>query len=78
MGHRGRELVWRRPILAAGNSDGDIPMLRFVQKHPISLSLIVRHDDTTGRGDGVYDRGSETVLADAESSNFTVVSVKDD
>ena len=41
----------RRPILAGGNSNGDIPMLRFAQGNPRSLSLLIHHDDDTGRGD---------------------------
>lgn len=70
--------IGRRPLLAAGNSNGDIPMLRYVQKHPQSLSLVVHHDDDTGRGDAPYDKGAEAVLAEAETSGFTRVSVKHD
>jgi phosphoserine phosphatase len=67
----------RRPILAAGNSNGDIPMLRYVQRNPHSLSLLVHHDDDA-RGDIPYDTGSERALAAAETDGFTVVSVRDD
>lgn len=70
--------VGRRPILAAGNSNGDVPMLRYVQGHPRSLSLLIHHDDDTGRGDAPYDRGAESALAAASDHDFTVVSVKDD
>ncbi|GAB3574619.1 HAD family hydrolase [Leifsonia lichenia] len=70
--------IGRRPVLAVGNSNGDIPMLRFVQKHPRSLSLVVHHDDDSGRGDQPYEKGAEQVLAEAEASGFTRVSVKDD
>src|SRR3954463_14815454 len=36
----------RRPLLAAGNSNGDVPMLHFSQhKEKASLRLLVRHDD---------------------------------
>jgi hypothetical protein len=68
----------RRPLLAGGNSNGDIPMLRFVQKHPRSLSLLVHHDDDTGRGDTPYDKGAEQALDAAATHGFVVVSVKDD
>jgi phosphoserine phosphatase len=68
----------RRPILAAGNSNGDIPMLRFAQGSPRSLSLLVRHDDDTGRGDAPYDKGAEQALEVAPAHGFTVVSVRDD
>jgi phosphoserine phosphatase len=70
--------IGRRPVLAVGNSNGDVPMLRFVQKHPRSLSLVVHHDDNTGRGDQPYEKGAEQVLADAGASGFTRVSVKED
>jgi len=70
--------IGRRPLLAGGNSNGDLPMLRFVQKHPRSLSLLVHHDDDTGRGDAPYDKGAEDALAAAAEHGFTVVSVKDD
>ncbi|NQX36929.1 HAD family phosphatase [Herbiconiux sp. VKM Ac-2851] len=67
--------IGRRPILAAGNSNGDIPMLRFVQGHPRSLSLLVHHDDHADRGDLPYDKGAELALSSAAASGFTVVSV---
>lgn len=70
--------IGRRPVLAAGNSNGDVPMLQYVQKHPSSLSLLIHHDDDTGRGDVPYDRGAEAALAGAAADRFTVVSVKND
>jgi phosphoserine phosphatase len=70
--------IGRRPILAGGNSNGDIPMLRYVQGHPQSLSLLIHHDDDTGRGDAPYDKGAEDALAAAATHHWTVVSVKDD
>lgn len=70
--------IGRRPIMAVGNANGDIPMLRFVQKHPRNLSLVVRHDDDTGRGDVPYEKGAEDVVAAAATYGFTVVSVRDD
>jgi hypothetical protein len=53
-------------------------MLRFVQRHPRSLSLLVHHDDDTGRGDLPYDTGAEQALAAASANGFVVVSVKED
>jgi hypothetical protein len=70
--------IGRRPILAAGNANGDVPMLRFVQKHPRSLSLLIRHDDDTGRGDPPYDKGAEQALEAAAAHDFVTVSIKDD
>lgn len=70
--------IGRRPVLAAGNSNGDIPMLDYVRGHRRSLSLLVHHDDDTGRGDQPYDKGSELALAAVASSGFVEISVKDD
>ena len=53
-------------------------MLEYVQKHPLSLSLLIHHDDDTERGDIPYDKGAEAALAAAERNGFTIVSVKDD
>ncbi len=69
--------IGRRPILAGGNSNGDIPMLRFAQGNPRSLALLVHHDDP-GRGDQPYEKGAEEALAAASAHGFTVVSVRDD
>ncbi|MFB7892126.1 HAD family hydrolase [Microbacterium sp. NPDC056044] len=70
--------VGRRPILAVGNSNGDIPMLRFAQGNARSLALLVHHHDDAGRGDVPYDKGAEQALAAASVHGFTVVSVRDD
>ena len=71
--------IGRRPILAAGNSNGDLPMLRFAGRgdRP-GLSLLIHHDDDTGRGDAPYDKGAEAALAAASDGSIVVVSVKDD
>ncbi len=67
----------RRPLLAAGNSNGDIEMLDFSQ-HPDkpSLRLVVLHDDAEREFD--YTGGAEKALARANSEGWTVVSVKND
>ena len=67
----------RRPLLAAGNSNGDIPMLDFTQ-HPDkpSLRLLVRHDDAEREFD--YTSGAEQALEKADAAGWTVVSVKND
>ncbi|MEL4319622.1 HAD family hydrolase [Leifsonia sp. YIM 134122] len=72
--------IGRRPILAAGNSNGDLPMLRYTNGSASSLSLLVHHDDDSGRGDTPYDKGAEDALdaASDAASGITVVSVKRD
>ncbi|MGH1548314.1 HAD family hydrolase [Leifsonia poae] len=69
--------VGRRPVLAAGNSNGDLPMLRYPRRHPRWLSLLIHHDDGE-RGDTAYDAGAEQALAGAGADGLTVVSVRDD
>ena len=65
--------VGRRPILAGGNSDGDIPMLRFAGgKGRPALRLLVLHDDPEREFD--YVKGAEQARADG----WTVVSIKED
>jgi phosphoserine phosphatase len=67
----------RRPIFAAGNSNGDIEMLTFANhpSHP-SLSLLVNHDDAAREFD--YQAGAEKSLEVAAKRGWTVVSVKND
>jgi phosphoserine phosphatase len=67
----------RRPLLAAGNSNGDVPMLDFTQHtdKPF-LRLLVLHDDAEREFD--YTRGAEQALTRAEVEGWTVASIKDD
>ena len=70
--------IGRRPILAAGNSNGDAQMLEYARGSGASLSLVIHHDDDTGRGDTPYDKGAEKILESATGAGITVVSVRDD
>ena len=67
----------RRPLLAAGNSNGDIPMLEFTHhaEQP-TLRLLVLHDDAEREFD--YTTGAEQALERAATDGWTVVSIKDD
>jgi len=67
----------RRPLLAAGNSNGDIPMLDFTQ-HPDKpfLRLLVLHDDAEREFE--YTGGAEQALERAQASGWAVASIKDD
>jgi phosphoglycolate phosphatase-like HAD superfamily hydrolase len=69
--------VGRRPLLAAGNSNGDIPMLDFT-RHPDKpfLRLIVVHDDA-GR-EFAYTAGAEQAIERAKAAAWTVVSITSD
>ncbi|KJQ53191.1 HAD family hydrolase [Microbacterium sp. SA39] len=70
--------IGRRPLFAAGNSNGDMPMLDFARRGPRQgFALLVHHDDDA-RGDAPYDAGAEKALAAASENEYTVVSVRDD
>jgi phosphoserine phosphatase len=67
----------RRPVLAAGNSNGDIEMLDYTQhQDKPSLRLLVLHDDAEREFD--YVSGAERALDRAADSGWTLVSIKDD
>src|SRR4051812_12968753 len=69
--------VGRRPLLAAGNSNGDSPMLEFAQHTDVPfLRLLVRHDDAAR--EFAYTTGAEKVLDQAGLGDWTVVSMRDD
>jgi phosphoserine phosphatase len=67
----------RRPLLAAGNSNGDVPMLHFTQ-HPDKpfLRLLVLHDDD--EREFAYTSGAERALEQAAGEGWTVISVRSD
>lgn len=69
--------VGRRPILAVGNSNGDIPMLQYTEgnRHP-SLCLLINHDDAAREFD--YTAGAEEALKTARDRGWLVVSMKHD
>jgi phosphoserine phosphatase len=67
----------RRPLLAAGNSNGDIPMLDFTRHEDKPfLRLLVLHDDR--EREFAYTSGAEQALDRAAKDGWTVVSVRDD
>jgi phosphoglycolate phosphatase-like HAD superfamily hydrolase len=64
--------IGRRPIFAAGNSNGDIEMLEFTR----GLRLLVLHDDAEREFD--YVAGAERALEQAGRDGWTVVSMRND
>ena len=69
--------IGKRPILAAGNSNGDIQMLQFANKPPRpALRLLVLHDDAAREFD--YVAGAEKSLELAGQYGWSIVSMKDD
>jgi phosphoglycolate phosphatase-like HAD superfamily hydrolase len=69
--------VGRRPILAGGNSNGDLPMPEFAggPGRP-GLRLLVLHDDPEREFD--YVAGAERSLERAKAQGWTVVSIRRD
>lgn len=74
--------IGRRPILAFGNSDGDLAMLRYVKSGSgARLALLLHHDDA--EREAAYDREFTVsplaeALDKAAEYGFTLVSVKRD
>lgn len=70
--------IGKIPILAIGNSDGDIEMLEYVQQPSrLALSVLIHHDDE--EREYQYDKGAEKVLDLIEKkSNWLKVSMKND
>jgi hypothetical protein len=72
-----RSRTGRRPILAGGNSNGDVPMLAWAgTANAHGLSLPIKHDDAEREFDSVT--GAEAALERAAEAGWTVVSIKDD
>lgn len=76
------KFIGRRPIFAAGNSDGDYEMLRWVTAGDgPHFAMIVHHTD--GEREYAYDRDSEfgrldKALDEAGGRGWLVVDIKDD
>ncbi len=69
--------IGARPIIAVGNSDGDIPMLRYVseQERP-TLALLLVHDDSAR--EEAYESGARSAQARAKESGWLSVSMERD
>src|SRR5829696_3952066 len=69
--------IGRRPIMAGGNSNGDIEMLQFAHPGKVpSMRLLIRHDDSEREFD--YTSGAEKALHQADTDGWTIVSMKND
>jgi hypothetical protein len=77
-----RQFIGRRPIFAAGNSDGDREMLEYTTTGPgPRFAMIVHHTDA--EREFAYDRQSaigklDKALDQASTANWTVVDMKND
>jgi len=74
--------IGRRPIMAVGNSDGDLQMLQYTMAGTGSrLAVLVHHDDA--EREFAYDRQSkigrlDKALDEATTRGWTVISMKQD
>jgi hypothetical protein len=75
--------VGQRPIVAAGNTDGDLAMLQWAAASPRrTLQLVVRHTD--GDREYAYDRdpilgsGTDEILTAAAGHQWTVIDMAAD
>jgi hypothetical protein len=75
--------IGQRPIVAAGNTDGDLPMLQWTATSPHrSLPLVVRHIDD--KREYAYDRdsilgsGTEEIRAAAAEHQWIVIDMATD
>lgn len=71
--------IGKIPVIAVGNSDGDLQMLSYVDDNNQDgqgLMVLIHHDDAIREYS--YDKGAENVLIEANNRNWTVVNMKDD
>jgi phosphoserine phosphatase len=70
-------VIGRRPILAAGNSNGDLPMMAFAGGASLpALRLLVVHDDADREFN--YVAGAEKVISVTQTLGWTAVSIQRD
>jgi hypothetical protein len=72
--------IGKVPVIAVGNSDGDLQMLKYVDdnnnENGKALMVLIHHDDAVREYS--YDKGAENVLKEAQYRNWTIVDMKDD
>lgn len=69
--------IGRAPVIAVGNSDGDLAMLEYVaERHARTLTLLLHHDDASREYD--YDEGTERALEAADTGEIQVISIARD
>ena len=77
-----QQLIGRRPVIAVGNADGDIQMLKWSKTfHGPSLQMLIHHTDSIR--EWAYDRYSKVGKLDkgldiAKSQNWLLVDMKKD
>jgi phosphoserine phosphatase len=75
--------VGQRPIMAAGNSDGDLAMLQWAAASPHrTLQLVIRHTDDQREyaydSDPILNSGTGQILTTAAQHGWTVIDIATD
>jgi phosphoserine phosphatase len=69
--------IGKKPIFAAGNSDGDYEMMEYtLSGEGPSMAILVHHDDEVREYS--YVRGTEKAVKDANEKGWHVISMKND
>jgi len=69
--------IGRRPIIAVGNSDGDLQMLQYTDGGPgPALMMLVHHDDA--EREYSYTKGTIKALEEAKRRKWTIAYIKRD
>ena len=76
-----QRIIGRKPVLAVGNSDGDLAMLQYTASNKNFLNIYIHHTDA--EREWAYDREShigqlDKGLEQAAAENWTVVNMKED
>jgi phosphoserine phosphatase len=66
--------IGKEPILAVGNTSGDIEMLEYSGNNKPNLTMIVNHDDAARE----YEYFDDTLLETAKKDNWVIISMKND
>ncbi len=69
--------IGKKPIFAAGNSDGDYQMMEYtLSGKGLSMAILVNHDDE--EREYSYMHGTENAIADAQQQGWHIISMKND
>lgn len=76
-----QRIIGRKPIMAIGNSDGDLAMLQWTSSRDVFLNVYVHHTDA--EREWAYDREShigklDEGLDQAEEEHWTIIDMKND
>ncbi len=75
-------IIGRRPMVAAGNSDGDRQMVEWVPEGQTRLRMLVHHDDAAREyaygAESHIGTFSDSLMSEAKAKGWTVISMKND